>query len=148
MPCSNHGGDGPFIPGRFHRENRIYYSVDGVFWRLSQRPFRVNQFLVPRFIPHDWSGQLQGEYRFGYRVLVHHDTLYLIGGKMRVIFKNAVSGIPELDRDGNLQLMTVDAADLWVSKGLIDMQLMCVETSDLTNFEIRERMKGLVSATC
>jgi len=144
VPCSNAGGDGDFIPAPFHRENRIYYSSNGVTWRLSQRPFRLNQFLVPRFVPHEWSGVLLGEFRFGYRVLVHEDTLYLFGGERRIIFKDTVSGAPILSRDGNMQLMTVAAFDLWMSKGLVDMQQMCVETSDLTKFQIKERMMGMV----
>jgi len=148
VPCSNAGGDGDFIPAPFHRENRIYYSSNGVTWRLSQRPFRLNQFLVPRFVPHEWSGSLVGEFRFGYRVLVHEDTMYLYGGEKRIIFRDTVSGAPLLSRDGNMQLLTVQTFHLWMSKGLIDMQQMCVETSDLTKFQIKERMTATEESEC
>jgi len=133
--------------GPFQRENRIYYSSDGVTWRLSQRPFRLSQFLEPEFMQHHWSGKRSGEYRVGYKVLVHHDSLYLIGGQQKITFVDKFDN-PILDKDGKVQKQDLDAMDMWLSKGLVDLLLLCVQNSDLTTQGIIDAMQAATSPEC
>ena len=135
VPCS------PTQDGPYQRENRVYYSSTGVTWRLSQRPYRLNPFLIPQFIQHPWSGSLQGEYRYGYRVLVHMDSLYIVGGNQMTVYRASIGGDPVLDRNGKRQYQGIPVMDIWISKGMVDMSLLCTETSDLTTKDFKDRMQ-------
>ena len=134
VPCS------PTQDGPYQRENRIYYSTNGVTWRLSQRDFRLNTFLVPTFLKHPWSGLYPGEYRYGYRVVVHVDTLFIVGGKRWHVYLENFN--PVLDRNGKFQYQGFDTMDIWVSKGMVDTSLLCVEVNDLTTKALIERMQA------
>jgi hypothetical protein len=140
VPCS------PNQDGPYQRENRIYYSTNGVTWRLSQRDFRLNTFLLPAFIKHPWSGLYPGEYRYGYRVVLHADTLFIVGGKRWQVYLENFN--PVLDRNGKLQYQGLDSMDIWVSKGMVDTSLLCTEMNDLTTKAMIDRMQADRRSKC
>lgn len=112
---------------------------------------QVNQFLVPRFVPHPFAGvpgrggdegYFPGEYREGFQVLVHHDMLLLVGGRHTVVYRDAPGGSPVLDIQGKIQYQALDTMDIWVSKGPVDMALLCAESEELTTQQILDRTRA------
>ena len=72
VPCS-HPYAGPL-------ENRIYSTRDGKTWSITMRPFDIDFFDQAVGKPYLWSSTSTGELRFDFKVIVHLDTLFLIGG--------------------------------------------------------------------
>lgn len=114
------------VSGGFQRENRVYYSTTGMTWRLSQRPIRTDQWQKSSFIPHPWSGDVVGEYRQNFKVLVHYDSLYLIGGRKFIISRDSKGEV--LLKKGIAQIVGIDVLDVWISKGLLDMKYVCADS--------------------
>ena len=61
---------------------------------MAKRPFTVDDALRSVDGRYLWSGRIDGEYRFDFRVVVHHDTLYIVGGGMRKV---------QIDENGALE---------------------------------------------
>lgn len=65
--------------------NRVWYTQNGQSWLMAKRPFTVDDALRSVDGRYLWSGRIDGEFRYDFRVVVHHDTLYIVGGGMRKV---------------------------------------------------------------
>mmetsp|Transcript_11150 Transcript_11150/g.25275 ORF Transcript_11150/g.25275 Transcript_11150/m.25275 type:complete len:1446 (-) Transcript_11150:72-4409(-) len=128
-------------------ENRIFYSTDGVVWRLARRPFTLNSFLVPEFHIYEWVGRSYGEYRYGYGVLVHQDTLYIIAGQQHQAYRDSDYQLI-LSSQQLTQYREIYMNDIWVSKGLVPLTSICGSKSDLTPAEILSRLQSTQYQPC
>jgi len=105
-------------------ENRIWYSRNGQSWTLSRLPYRVDTFGRAVHIAHPWSGQVDGEYRWDYRVVVHLDTLVLLGGEGRAA-PQTLRGDYIRNEQGVLQFAMGKRREIYMSKGLMSIYDMC-----------------------
>jgi hypothetical protein len=67
-----------------------------------------------------------GEYRQNFKVLVHYDSLYLIGGRKFIISRDSKGEV--LLKKGIAQIVGIDVLDVWISKGLLDMKYVCADS--------------------
>eukprot|EP00293_Proteomonas_sulcata_P021214 CAMPEP_0184288252 /NCGR_PEP_ID=MMETSP1049-20130417/738_1 /TAXON_ID=77928 /ORGANISM="Proteomonas sulcata, Strain CCMP704" /LENGTH=201 /DNA_ID=CAMNT_0026594533 /DNA_START=66 /DNA_END=671 /DNA_ORIENTATION=- len=105
-------------------ENQVYYSETGQTWTLSRKPYTVDGFERARHIQHKWSGERVGEFRVDYKVIVHLDVIYLIGGDVMRAPRDTAGNL-FLDEDGSVFIGRTKARDIWVCKGLLPAATMC-----------------------
>ena len=58
-----------------------------------------------------------------------------------IVYRASIGGDPVLDRNGKRQYQGIPVMDIWISKGMVDMSLLCTETSDLTTKDFKDRMQ-------
>jgi len=105
-------------------ENRMYYSRNGRFWTLSRKPYEVDQYQRAVHVQHSWSGARDGEYRWDYKVVVHLDTIFLIGGERRYAATD-LQGNFFFDEDGEISFTVGKSRDIYVSKGPTPISKYC-----------------------
>jgi len=142
------------MSGPYQMENRVYYTQDETTlpWKLALRSFSwndgLNQLVWER-IP--WSAYtdnrvtVQGEYRWDYSVEVFEDSLYVFGGQTKKASRDLTTGAVQHDPDGSIRFLTEYANDIWISKGLLPMDRVCLEKTQFTQSQIYASM---ISQNC
>ena len=119
-------------------ENRIFATKDGKLWSLTLTPFNVDFFDRAVHKPFPWAAGMDakgnriiGEIRYNFRVTVHLNTLYIVGGQMlKAPLDNFGNPFKDPDDPKKNYIQVQPMNDVWVSKGLVLGPGVCVDKFD------------------